>query len=130
MNMEGLAYKVLKYSMAVSLVLALILLYLTFGIVPAWLYASLTTGTVAYALAFAGVVKRVRASYVAAGFLAVLILAVSLPAPAHMQFITRGMIVQASIFIIGSVLQIIILSALVMHILQRRRLSQRPQQLP
>ena len=122
--MEGQYYSVVKYCMLLSLLLAFALLYLSFGIVPSWLYASLVVGTVIYALVLVGVIKRVRASLYLAGFMAALILAVSLPAPAHFRFVEEGLIPQATVFILGSILQAIIIATLAVwgfkSILRRR----------
>ena len=61
---------------------------------------------------FVGVLKRVRVAYYLAGFMAALILAVSLTAPAHLRFVEEGLIPQATVFILGSILQIVILVTL------------------
>ena len=123
-GMKALPYAILKYSMLASLILAFILLAITFNIVPAWLYFSLTSGTVAYLLTFVGVIKRVRISYYASGVLAAVILAVGLSAPAHFRFIEEGLLLQSGIFILGSLAQVIILINLGLYaiksILRRR----------
>ena len=117
-----------------SLFLAVLLLIITFGVVPSWLYYSLLTGTALYSGAIIGVWRGYRVAYFMIGVLATTILYVSLRSPAHYEFIRNQMFLEASIFITGTILQILILSILLMklfrYILQHRQLSQHQRQPP
>ena len=126
--------RLLLVLLILSLMLAGVLLIITLGVVPSWLYYSLFTGTLLYTLATLGVWRRYRIAYFMVGALALVILFVSLRSPAHYEFIRSGLLLQASIFISGTILQILILSILITRvarsILQHRLPSQRQKRPP
>ena len=104
-----------------SALLGLLLLYEAAPLVPRWLLASLATGEAAYAICALGVARGVRGAYFAILALAFLVLAVSLPQPAHYAFATSGDIGAFAIFAIGSLLQGSLLVMIPVYLRRTRR---------
>ena len=96
---------------------------LAWAVVPPWLLDSLLTGLVLYAAAAALAYRGVAAGYWLGLVLAFVTLAVSAPAPAHLMFIARGMVLESAVFILGSLAQILYIALFIKYTLLRRRLS-------
>ncbi|MCS7137150.1 MAG: hypothetical protein NZ941_02140 [Candidatus Caldarchaeum sp.] len=117
---------VLRLLLLSSSLLGALLVSMVWGVVPPWLFSSLAIGLAGFAaatvLAFLG---KAVGYWVGLG-LAVVVLVVSGPAPAHTQFILRGMFLESAVFVAGSILQTLYIILFVRHILLRRRLSRGP----
>jgi lysylphosphatidylglycerol synthetase-like protein (DUF2156 family) len=91
-----------------------------FGLVPTWLFLSVLVGWLAYLIVAILVAKRRSFAYPVALILAILTLAVSLPQPEHYSFIEAGASLAASTFIIGSVLQILLLILIPVYLYRKK----------
>lgn len=103
--------------------LGVVFLSVALPVVPPWLAAALSAGFAGFIAATALAFMGKKIGYWIGLILAILVLAVALPAPAHLLFITSGRITESAIFIVGSVLQIIYITAFIQNILRRKRLS-------
>jgi len=103
-----------------SVAMGVVLLLELFGLVPTWLFFSVFVGWLAYLIVAVFVARRRPIAYPAALVLAVLTLAVSLPQPEHYAFIEAGATLAASTFIIGSVVQILLLILIPIYLYQKK----------
>ncbi|MEM0441141.1 MAG: hypothetical protein QXF45_06145 [Candidatus Caldarchaeum sp.] len=117
---------ILKTLLVISLMIGGVFLFVALPVVPPWLAISLSIGFIGYLAAVVLVFSGKRIGYWIGLVLAITVLAVSLPAPAHLFFITSGRIVESTIFIAGNIIQIIYIAAFIQNILLRKRLSRHP----
>lgn len=107
-----------------SVALGLVLLLFARGLVPDWLFWSLTGGVVAYLVcAVIIATRRTRWAYYMAFILAVVTLAASLPQPEHYSFAEEGQVAAFAIFLLGSIVQVVLIGALVFFFVRSRRAS-------
>jgi hypothetical protein len=85
--------------------LGILLLYLLYPAVPAFLFRSALVAWVAYLLTAIGVAMKRRVAYISSFVLASLTLAVSLPVPTHYSFLGTGNLLAGITFVLGSFLQ-------------------------
>nr|BAJ48242.1 conserved hypothetical protein [Candidatus Caldarchaeum subterraneum] len=115
--------KLLRNLLAATTVLGLVFVATAWRIVPSWLLTMLLIGLSGFVAATALAFLGKRAGYWLGMALAVTVLAISLPAPAHIFFLTSGRVLESGIFLVGNLLQIIYVAAFIRYILLRRRLS-------
>jgi hypothetical protein len=113
----------LRALLLASVLLGFALVWLAWAVVPPWLLYSLVTGLALYVVAAALALRGVSAGYWLGLALAFAVLAVSLPAPAHLAFVARGMLMESAVFLLGSAAQLLYITLFLRYILQRRRLS-------
>ncbi|MEM1937638.1 MAG: hypothetical protein QXX49_07080 [Candidatus Caldarchaeum sp.] len=113
----------LRFLLLASTLLGAVLVYMVWGVVPLWLFVALCVGLAGFAAATLLVFAGKPAGYWFGLALAVVVLLVSVPAPAHIQFIMTGRVWQSAVFVAGSVLQVLYIFLFIRHILQRRQLS-------
>lgn len=104
-----------------TVALGFVLLYETAGVVPGWLLASLFGGEFAYAAASLLVAKRYKWAYYVIFVLAIVVLAVSLPQPAHYAFAATGQVVPFLIFALGGAMQACLLVLIPVFLWRTRR---------
>lgn len=103
-----------------TIFLGMLFLYVAIGTVPGLLLAMLFTGEFAYALAGLFVARGLRWAYYLVFVLAVVVLAVSLPQPAHYSFAANGQLLDFLIFGAGSVMQVFLLVAIPVYLWRSR----------
>jgi hypothetical protein len=103
-----------------SVAVGIVLLPQLFALVPTWLFFSVLVGWLAYvAVAMLAAVGR-RIAYPLAFVLSILTLAVSLPQPEHYSYVAAGLSLASSTFIVGSVLQVVLLVLIPIYLYSTR----------
>jgi hypothetical protein len=102
----------LRALLLASVFLGFTLVWLAWAVVPPWLLYSLVTGLALYVVAAALALRGVSAGYWLGLALAFAVLAVSLPAPAHLAFVARGMLMESAVFLLGSAAQLLYIAPL------------------
>ncbi len=92
-----------------SVALGIVLLPQLYGVVPGWLFYSVLGGWLAYSLVAVLTATGRKVAYPLAFILAILTLAVSLPQPEHFSFVEAGLSLASITFLVGSVLQMMLL---------------------
>ena len=103
-----------------SVALGVVLIPQLYGLVPIWLFYSVLGGWLAYVVVAILAAKGRTIAYPLAIVLAVLTLAVSLPQPEHYAFVEAGFSLASGTFIIGSAVQIALLTLNTLYIFRRR----------
>jgi hypothetical protein len=103
-----------------SVASGLILLPQLYFMVPSWLFYSVLAGWLAYVLVAAAVAAGRQAAYPFVFFLAILTLSVSLPQPEHYAFLSSGLALAATTFLIGSALQLSLVILIPIYLIKRR----------
>ena len=94
----------------VTIALGPILLLQVYGIVHAYLFYSLLGGWIVYLIAGAGVALNKKRFYMLTSLLSILVLVLSLSQPEHYLFFSQGKVYAALTFLIGDLLQVIVLA--------------------
>ena len=103
-----------------SVAVGIVLLPQLFVLVPTWLFVSVLIGWLAYvAVAVLAAVGR-RIAYPLAFVLSILTLGVSLPQPEHYSYVAAGLSLASSTFIVGSVLQVVLLVLIPIYLYRTR----------
>jgi hypothetical protein len=103
-----------------SVAVGIVLLPQLFVLVPTWLFVSVLVGWLAYvAVAVLAAVGR-RVAYPLAFVLSILTLAVSLPRPEHYSYVAAGLSLASSTFVVGSVLQVVLLVLIPIYLYRTR----------
>jgi len=103
-----------------SVAVGIVLLPQLFALVPTWLFFSVLVGWLAYvAVAVLAAFGR-RIAYPLAFVLSILTLAVSLPQPEHYSYVAAGLSLASSTFIVGSVLQVVLLVLIPIYLYSTR----------
>ncbi|MFI5450462.1 MAG: hypothetical protein ACHQ03_11935 [Candidatus Bathyarchaeia archaeon] len=103
-----------------SVVVGVVLLPQLFMLVPTWLFFSVLIGWLAYvAVAVLAAVGR-RIAYPLAFVLSILTLGVSLPQPEHYSYVAAGLSLASTTFIVGSVLQVVLLVLIPIYLYSTR----------
>ncbi len=103
-----------------SVAVGIVLLPQLFVLVPTWLFFSVLVGWLAYvAVAVLAAFGR-RIAYPLAFVLSILTLAVSLPQPEHYSYVAAGLSLASSTFIVGSVLQVVLLVLIPIYLYSTR----------
>jgi len=103
-----------------SVAVGIVLLPQLFVLVPTWLFFSVLVGWLAYvAVAVLAAAGR-RIAYPLAFVLSILTLAVSLPQPEHYSYVAAGLSLASSTFIVGSVLQVVLLVLIPIYLYNTR----------
>ena len=106
-----------------SVAVGIVLLPQLYVLVPKWLFFSVLVGWLAYvAVAVLATVRR-RIAYPLAFVLSILTLSVSLPQPAHYSYVSAGLSLASSTFVVGSVLQVFLLVLIPIYLYRKRRSS-------
>ncbi|MEM1943160.1 MAG: hypothetical protein QXO30_04515 [Candidatus Caldarchaeum sp.] len=113
----------MRFLLLASTLLGSVLVYTVLGVVPSWLFTALCVGLAGFAAATLMVFAGRPAGYWLGLALAVVVLLVSVPAPAHLQFVMAGRVWESALFVAGSVLQMLYIFLFIRHILRRRQLS-------
>ncbi|MEM2024189.1 MAG: hypothetical protein QXG69_05320 [Candidatus Caldarchaeum sp.] len=113
----------LRLLLLISCFLGFLLVYMAWSIVPPWLLGALLSGLAGFVAATALAYRGKAVGYWLGFILALVVLAVSIPAPAHIQFLLHGMFLQSTVFVAGNMLQILYIALFVKHILLKRRPS-------
>ncbi len=92
-----------------SVAVGIVLLPQLFVLVPTWLFFSVLVGWLAYVAVAVLVAVGRRIAYPLAFVLSILTLGVSLPQPEHYSYVAAGLSLASSTFIVGSVLQVVLL---------------------
>ena len=106
-----------------SVASGLVLLPQLYFMVPRWLFYSVLMGWLAYVLVAAVVAAGRQVAYPFVFFLAILTLSVSLPQPEHYAFLSAGLALAATTFLIGSALQLSLVILIPIYLLKRRNKS-------
>ncbi|MEM4494700.1 MAG: hypothetical protein QXE96_02740 [Candidatus Caldarchaeum sp.] len=122
--------KLLRILLAATSVLGVVFIATAWRIVPPWLLSMLLIGFTGFVAATVLAFLDRAEGYWLGMVLAVTVLAISLPAPAHIFFLTSGRALESGIFLVGNLLQIVYVAAFIRYILLRRRLSRGPSQPP
>jgi hypothetical protein len=112
-----LAARTARLSVYLSVLLGPFLLVQVFGLVPGFLFDSLLLGWLAYLGVALAMLRGLRISYYLSALLALLVLLVSLPEPAHYAFISEGKLLAAATFVIGDVLQVVVIISVLVFVL-------------
>ena len=106
-----------------SVAVGIVLLPQLYMLVPLWLFLSVLVGWLAYfAVAVLATVGR-SVAYPLAFVLSILTLAVSLPQPEHYSYVSAGLSLASSTFVVGSVLQVFLLVLIPIYLYRKRRSS-------
>jgi len=89
-------------------------------LVPRWLFYSVLIGWFAYLITAFAVARRYEKAYAVVFVLAIITLAVSLPQLAHFGFLNNILTLAALTFIIGSILQVVIIVMILVQFLKTR----------
>ncbi|MEM0074908.1 MAG: hypothetical protein QXR69_02815 [Conexivisphaerales archaeon] len=117
-----ISYKtLLDYSIYLTVLLGPLLLFQVYGLVELWLFSSLFVGWLLYIVAVVLIATNRAVGYALAFVLSLLVLATSLPQPEHYTFFSAGDLLAGVTFVIGSVLQLIILVLSPIHIFRLRK---------
>ncbi|MEM3684730.1 MAG: hypothetical protein QXT39_03605 [Conexivisphaerales archaeon] len=117
-----IAYKtLLDYSIYLTVLLGPLLLFQVYGLVELWLFSSLFVGWLLYIVAVVLIATNRAVGYALAFVLSLLVLATSLPQPEHYTFFSAGDLLAGVTFVIGSVLQLIILVLSPIYIFRLRK---------
>ncbi len=112
--------RVIDLLIYLSVAVGIVLLPQLYVLVPTWLFLSVLVGWLAYlAVAVLATVGR-RIAYPLAFVLSILTLAVSLPQPQHYSYVSAGLSLASSTFIVGSVLQVILLVLIPIYLYRTR----------
>jgi hypothetical protein len=104
-----------------SVALGVILLLQLWSSVPKWLFYSVGLGWIAYFITAVAIMRRHEGAYKFAFLLAILTLFVSAPQPEHYAFVSEGINLASVTFILGSFLQLCIITLLTVHFLRNRK---------
>ena len=104
----------------VSVFFGVLLLLQLWSLVPRWLFYSVLIGWVAYFLTAVAIAFNHQRAYAVAFVLAILTLLVSLPQPAHYEFVRAGVNLAAMTFILGAILQVCIIVMIATYFLKCR----------
>jgi hypothetical protein len=103
-----------------SVAVGIVLLIQLYVLVPLWLFLSVLVGWLAYfAVAVLATVGR-KIAYPLAFVLSILTLVVSLPQPEHYAYVSAGLSLASSTFIVGSVLQVVLLVLIPIYLYRTR----------
>lgn len=113
------AAKFAKLSVYLSVLMGPLLIYQIYRIVPSYVFYSILIGWLLYLLTAIGIAKNIRYFYYAAIVLAALVLAVSIPQPEHYAFFSDGHTFAAITFLVGNLLQVVVIISSILTILRR-----------
>lgn len=108
-----------------SVASGLVLLPQLYFMVPMWFFYSVLIGWLAYVLAAAAVASGRQAAYPFAFVISIITLFVSLPQPEHYAFVSAGLSLASLTFVIGSILQFILIILIPIYLLKRRETGTR-----
>lgn len=97
-----------------------LLLYQLYVLAPRFLFYSVFAGWVAYSAAAAGVVAKNRPAHYVVILLALLVLVLSLPQPEHYSFFYSGDYLAALTFLVGDLLQVLVILFTLLVIREKR----------
>jgi hypothetical protein len=92
-----------------------------YGVVPSWLFLSVSIGWGLFVVDTVLTFVRPRISYYLAFALAVLAFASSVPQTAHYAFIQQGLLLPSATFVLGSTIQVLLIVIVPYHLLKTRR---------
>jgi hypothetical protein len=104
-----------------SVALGVVLLLQLWFLVPVWLFYGVALGWIAYFITAVAIMRHHEGAYKAALILAVLTLLVSVPQPEHYAFVSAGINLASTTFILGSLLQLCIIALLTVYFLRNRK---------
>jgi hypothetical protein len=92
-----------------------------YGVVPSWLFLSVSVGWGLFVVDSVLTFVRPRISYYLAFALAVLAFVSSVPQTAHYAFIEQGLLLPSATFLLGSAVQVLLIVVVPYHLLKTRR---------
>ena len=114
-------HRVIQVLVILSVLLGVALLVQVYGVVPSWLFLSVSIGWGLFVVDTVLTFVRPRISYYLAFALAVLAFASSVPQTAHYAFIQQGLLLPSATFVLGSTIQVLLIVIVPYHLLKTRR---------
>jgi len=111
----------IKLLIYLSVIFGVVLLIQLYNLVPEWLFYAVFSGWVAYLIVALIAATGHKQAYPIALVLAVMTLLVSLPQPQHYAYVNAGLSLASVTFLVGSILQIMLIILDVIYITKRRR---------
>jgi hypothetical protein len=120
-DMKERLERALDIAIYLSTFLGFVFLVIAWGTLPYWLYSSIVFGFFLYLLASLLTFYRKFIAYLLSLVLAALVLSTSLPQGVHYQFLERGEILPATVFLAGDLLQGLIIVLFIARLIAGRK---------